>query len=381
MRAVSSRFLRTLPGSQTAVFRAKVCTTFQTGTTPTGTEITIAGGDVKCVTNAMVRSTLNLVTAEKWPTYQSDLITPYGNEIYVERGLSFGNSQREWVGLGYFRIDTPSQDTVPDGPITIAAPDRMQGIIDAQFLYPRQFLPTISRGDLVTTLITEVYPSAVISWDDAAVRDAPLGRSIIVEQDRAQCLMDLVTSLGKIGYWRYDGVFRIQSPPDITGTPSWKVNAGESGVLVGLSRGLTREGAKNAWVATGEAGDTTPPARGVAVDNNPLSPTYYYGPFGPVPGFFSSPFLTSNFQAATAAQGLLKKSLGLPYQIKLSNIVNPALEPYDVITVEYPASARNRSLQSEVHVIDEITIPLTIDQAQDISTRQQLVQLIGTDGD
>lgn len=379
MRAVSAKFLRTLSGSHKMVARAKVCTTFQTGTTPTGTEISIVAGDVKSVAGGMIRSTLNLTTAEPWPVSQSSLITPYGNEIYVERGIDFGNGQREWVGLGYFRIDTPEQSDVPDGAITIAAPDRMQSIIDAQFLAPRQFAATISRGSLATTLITEVYPSATISWDDAGVRDAPIGRAIIVEQDRAQTLMDLVTSVGKIGYWRYDGVFRIETPPSITGPASWTVNAGTNGVLVHLSRSLSRAGAKNAWVATGEAGDTLPPARGVAVDNNPLSPTYYYGPFGPVPGFFSSPLLLNNAQAIEAAKTLLKKSIGLPYQIQLSNIVNPALEPYDVIEVQYPDVGKNRSLRSEIHVVDAATIPLTLDQAQSVDTREQLIQLIGSD--
>lgn len=380
MRAVSAKFLRTLQGSHKMVARAKVCTTFQTGTTPTGTEISIVAGDVKSVADGMIRSTLNLTTAEPWPVSQSSLITPYGNEIYVERGIDFGNGQREWVGLGYFRIDTPEQSDVPDGAITITAPDRMQGIVDAQFLTPRQFQSGMSRGQLATTLITEVYPSATISWDDAGVRDAPIGRAIIVEQDRAQTLMDLVTSTGKIGYWRYDGVFRIETPPSITGPASWTVNAGTNGVLVHLSRSLSRAGAKNAWVATGEAGDTTPPARGVAVDNNPLSPTYYYGPFGPVPGFFSSPLLLNNSQAIGAARTLLKKSIGLPYQIQLSNIVNPALEPYDVIEVQYPDVGKNRSLRSEIHVVDAATIPLTLDQAQSVDTREQLVQLIESRG-
>lgn len=380
-RGISSRFASALRGSHRAVFRAKVCTTFQTGTNPTGTEISIAGGNVQSVANAMVRSTLSLITDESWPTSQGDLITPYGNEIFVERGIDFGNGVRELVGLGYYRIDTPEQQEAPDGLITITAPDRMAGIIDATFLAPRQFLATMSRGDLVTTLITEVYPTAVISWDDTVVRDAPIGRTMVVESDRAQCLQDLMTSLGKIGYWRYDGVFRIEEPPDITGPPAWTINAGEQGVLVSLSRSLTRQGAKNAWVVTGEAGDTAPPARGVAVDNNPLSPTYYYGRFGPVPGSFSSPFITTNAQAVTSAKALVRRNLGLPYQVDLTNIVNPGIEPYDVISVGYPIAGRSRSLKTETHVLDQVTIPLTIDAAQQLQTREQLQQLIQTQGD
>lgn len=381
MRPVSSRFLNTLKGSHKAVIRAKVCETFQTGTTPTGTEIGIVSGDVRSVATGMVRSTLSMVTSEPWPISQGSLLAPYGNEIYVERGIDFGNGVKEWVGLGYYRIDTPEQADVPDGTVQITAPDRMAGIIDATFLAPRQFIASMSRGDLVTLLITEVYPAAVISWDDTAVRDAPLGRATIVEQDRAGCLMDLVTSVGKIGYWRYDGVFRICDPPDITGPPAWTINAGDQGVMIGLDRSITRQGAKNAWVVTGEAGDTAPPARGVAVDNNPNSPTYYYGRFGPVPGYFSSPFITSSPQAISSAVSLLKKSLGLPYQVDVENIVNPAVEPFDVVSVGYPVAGRARSLRSETHVLDEVVIPLAVDASQSLKTREQLTQLIQTQED
>jgi hypothetical protein len=272
MRPVSARLLATIRGSHLAVFRARVCTTFQTGTNPTGTEIPIIDGDVKASASATIRSTLSLTTAEPWPRLASDLLAPYGNELFIERGVAFGNGQREWVGLGYFRIETPEQEDVPDGEVTIAASDRMAGIVDARFLTPRQFAATLTRGQLVTTLITEVYPSATISWDDTAVRDGLVGRAIITEDDRAATLNDLITSLGKVGYWRYDGVFRVETPPAVTGAPSWTIDAGTNGVLVQMSRGLTRERVYNVVVATGEAGDTTAPARAVAYNLDPTSP-------------------------------------------------------------------------------------------------------------
>lgn len=377
MRAVSTKFLTTLRGSHLAVFRARVCTTFQSGTNPTGTEIPIVGGDVQSSATAAIRSTLSLTTSQGWPRLASDLLAPYGNEIYVERGIAYGNGQREFIGLGYFRIDTPEQDAVPDGEVTIAGSDRGAGIADARFLAPRQFASTLTNGQLVQILITEVYPSATISWDDTVVRDNTVNRTIITEDDRAGTLKDLVTSLGKIGYWRYDGVFRIATPPSITGAASWTLDAGTNGVLVQMSRGLTREGVYNAVVVTGEAGDTTAPARAVATNLDPTSPTYYLGAFGPVPMFYSSPFVTTNAQATTAAQSLLRQQLGLPYQVDLTSVANPALEPYDVIAVKYPEKSRSQSLLSETHVIDEITIPLVPTAPVVLKTRQQQTELIG----
>lgn len=376
MRAVSARFLETIQGSHTAVIRGTVCTTFQTGTTPTGTVIDITGGDVTSNATNLIRSTAQVITTHAWPTHQSDPLAPYGQEIYLERGVQYGNGQRELVGLGYFRINTPEQDEAPDGEVTVAASDRMAGIVDGRFLAPRQFGSTMTRGALVSTLITEVYPAAVIEWDDTGLRDGTIGRTVIEEIDRAQCLSDFVKSLGKIGYFDHRGIYVIKTAPSITGGPAWTVNAGQSGVMVRMSRGLTREGVPNAFVATGEAGDTTPPARGVAINADPDSPTYYYGPFGPVPEFFSSPFLTTNSQAAQAARSLLRAKLGVPYTIRLEAIVNAAVEPYDVLAVAYPRNSRNRSLLTETHVVDEVKYPLSVAGAMQIATREQRIELI-----
>ena len=380
MRAVSAKFLETLRGSHLAVFRARVVTPGfpYIGTDPPGTEINITGGDVKSSATAQVRSTLSLTTDTAWPKTATDLLAPYGQEIYVERGIAYGNGQREFVGLGYFRIDTPEQDEVPDGEITISGQDRMAGIVDAEFLAPRQFPGTWTNGQLVEALIWEVYPNgAIIEWDDTDVRDDTVGRTVIAEDDRAGTLRDLVTSLGKIGYFDHRGVFAIKTPPSTTGAASWTIDAGRDGVLVQMSRGLTREGVKNAVVATGEAGDTTAPARAVAYNLDPTSPTYWLGSFGPVPRKYSSPFITTNAQALTAATSILRQYLGLPYQVALSSIANPALEPYDVLAVRYPKTARSRTLRTEKHVIDEVTIPLVPTSPVTLKTREQQAELIG----
>jgi hypothetical protein len=189
--------------------------------------------------------------------------------------------------------------------------------------------------------------------------------------------LDLLTALGKVGYWRYDGVFRVETPPAITGDPAWTIDAGANGVLVQMSRGLTREGVYNAVVATGEGSDTIAPARAVVYNLDPGSPTYYNGTFGPVPRFYSSPFITTDAQAASAAASILRQQLGLPYQVELSSIANPALEPYDVIGVKYPQTSRSRTMTVETHVVDEATIPLVANVPVTLQTREQQTQMIG----
>lgn len=374
MRPVSAAWLTTVRGSHQMTARATILDTFQTGTQPTGgTEIEVLGGDVVADATANVRGSLDLLTtgAGLWPSLSSSLLAPYGNEAFVERGLVLGGGSTEWCSLGFYRLQTPTQDKPPDGPIRVSGLDRMAGIIDGRLLAPAQFMSTDTYGAVVTQLVTEVYPLATVQWDDATDTDT-LGRSVIVETDRYAFLNDLVRSLGKIWYWDHRGILVILDPPDPT-DPVFDVDSGEDGVLVSMSRHLTRERVYNAVVASGEAGDTDAPVVATAIDNNPDSPTYFYGRFGPVPEFFTSPFLTTATQAQSAAEALLRKKLGLPYQVDFAAVPNPALEPYDPVRVRY--SDRDAI---ELHTLQRVTIPLVEDVALTATTREQTTVLIGS---
>lgn len=375
MRPVSAALLRTVASSHAMSARARVCTTFQTGTDPTGTEIPIFAGDVVSDATAQIRSTLEMSTdgTGMWPRYADDLLAPYGNEIFVERGVAYGSGTIEWVSLGYYRIQSPVQDEPPgppDGPIRISAKDRMAGIVDARLTAPAQFTAAQTYGTVVSTLVTQVYPSATVQWDDATDDDT-LGRSVIVEEDRYGFLDDLVKSKGKIWYWDHRGILVIKDPPAVD-TPVFDVLAGAGGVLVSLSRQLTRDRVYNIVVASGLAGDTVDPVRAVAVDHNPRSPTYHLGPFGPVPQFYSSPLLTSAAQAQLAARTILLRGLGLPYNVDFTAVPNPALEPWDPVRVR--SSVRD---STEIHVLQRVSVPLVAGAPMMAETRERTVVLVG----
>ena len=368
MRPVSERFLRAVRGSHQAVAQAYVVQAGQTGTSPEGTEIPILEGDVELDAKAAIRSTLDLsTTGDLWPTAASDLLAPYGNEVFVRRGIAFGGGAVEWVSLGYFRINAPEQDDAPSGPITISAQDRMAGIIEARLLAPVQYGTTATYGEIMEDLVLEVYPWATIDWDDATDGDAT-GRTLIAEEDRHKFLDELVTSRGKIWYWDHRGVLVIKDPPD-PGSPVFEVNAGRNGVLVSLSRALTREGVYNAVVASGEAADTEAPPRAVVVDANPESPTFWDGDFGKVPRFYGSPFITTEAQALAAAESLLRQAIGLPYSVDFTMVPNVALEPHDPVRVGFPG-------RNETHVLEKLTVPLAVEQPMKSATREQTLIVI-----
>jgi hypothetical protein len=289
---------------------------------------------------------------------------PYGNELFVERGIDYGNGTAEVVSLGYFRIDSVDQDEGPDGEIKINGSDRMIGLIQGRIPLPIQFTSGTAIADVFDTLVHDIYPSATILFDfdaDAAQFDT----QHVAEEDRYRFLADIAKSYGKIMYWDYRGQLRIEDPPSPT-TPVYEVNSGPNGVLVKLSRELTRDGVYNAVVATGETTDETkPPVTALVYDNDPESPTYWFGPFGKVPRFYSSSFLTSKDGAVSAARSILLQAVGLPFNINFQTVPNPALEVFDPITI----TARDGS---SVHIIDTLSTPLTSAQAQTGSTRTRI---------
>jgi hypothetical protein len=133
------------------------------------------------------------------------------------------------------------------------------------------------------------------------------------------------------------------------------LDEGEGGVLISANRAWTRENTRNRVIATGEATSTdTPPARGVATDDSPSSPTYYFGPFGRVPMWYASPLLLTDAQAASAAGTILQRQLGTSQSVSFGSYVMPYLEPGDTVRIR-----RLRSQIDEDHIIDSITIPLS----------------------
>lgn len=386
MRPVSQRFLNAVRGTHKIGVRAKVLTTFQTSESPAGTEIPILGGNVvseakvfgqKEVQGALIISSLDLATDGRgqWPHKASDLLAPFGNEIFVERGINLGTSGVEWVGLGYFRIDTADQDTAPSGPIRISATDRMSSIEDARFVRPRQFLTGVTLGSIVDTLVKEVYPAAVIEWDDDTDL-ATLGRTLVFEKERLDALVDLVTAVGKMMSWDHRGALVIRDVPDPT-VPVYTVDSGTNGVLVELSRDLSRDGVYNGVVAAGEGADTNPPVTAIAIDQGVNSPTLWAGRFGQVPRFYSSPFITTLNQAQSAAQAILVQSIGLPYNVDFTTVPNVALEPLDPVSVQYPKYDRSIVTRTETHVLQRVTYPLVPEQAMTAVTREQKLVTIG----
>lgn len=357
----------------TATFTASIQTSHQIAveatvidSTGTETSIDIVDGTVTLDQTAAVRGRCDISivddgTLDLVPDTSSSLLAPYGNEIRLSRGIEYPDGTTELVSLGVFRIQDAEIEDAPDGmQIRIAGLDRAQRIIDARFEEPYQ----IASGTNYTTAIEDVLTAVWPDIETDLATTALTTPALIAQEgdDRWEFAQQMAQAISMRLYFDGDGVCVLT--PDTQSDPVATLAEGTDGVLLTAGRRWTREGTFNRVIATGENTGETAPARGVATDDNALSPTYYYGPFGSVPRFYSSPFLTTDTQAAAAAQSVLNKELGTSEQVQFGVLVLPHLEPGDVVRV-----TRARAGIDEDHIIDQLTVPLTADGSMTGQTR------------
>jgi len=313
---------------------------------------------------------MDLVLAEPFEN-----VNAYAHEIYLERGVQYANGTTEYVGLGYFRVNSVEDVVIRSkkfsgSAIRISGEDRMANLRDGRVPSPLQFGSSASVASVLDFLITDVMPGVTTvydstGWPGGSAAATLLGSDHFVDQDRLAFIQELVRAYGKICYFDYAGRFVVKTPPTTTGTPVFNINAGANGVLVRAARTISRDGVYNAVVATGEPVGDQVPVYGIAFDNDPASPTFYGGVFGKVPKFFSSSFLTTDAQCGSAAQNLLDATHGFPYSVALGLVPNPALEAWDIISVTYSEG------YTEVHIIDTIKYSMSVDDEMEIRTRKQ----------
>jgi hypothetical protein len=343
--------------------RARILTAFQTGVNPTGTEIPIIDGDATFDANAKVLATLDLAT-EGHESADPNL-SPYGNELYVERGVRLGDETVEWVGLGYFRIDTVSEQSTSLGTLRVTGKDRMSQVIDSRRTHPKSFPSGTTVIAIFDFLIKEVFPSAVIEYDFGS--ELFISSTHICERDRYDFLNELATARGKIFYFDYRGVLVVKSSPEPT-VSVFSLHGSKDGILLEpVHEERTREGIYNGIVAFGEK----PSHNRLAYDGDSNSNTYWYGPFGKVPRFYYSPFITSQAQADSAAFSLISKILGEPFRLDLSMVPNPALEVLDMIEIIIPHHSTRQLL------IQTLRVPLSAQQVMTCTTKDKASVIIG----
>jgi len=355
MYPVSTTFLSALRESHAAVVQVDA----YLGGSLIASDMPISGGTVNINNGTGVRRTLDLSITDR--TLWSTLDT-IGVELRPYRGIRYPSGDVELVPLGVFSLDQQSISVGPAGGITVtSAPDRWARVQRAQFEQPTPAIATAQIRAEIARLVTGAVSG--ISVTQNATSTATAG-PLVWDQDRAQAVVDLATSIGAEVYFGNLGNLVIEDAPLLGQTPVWTVDASPSGVLLSGDRIRDRTRTYNVVVAyPSNVSGTAPYAPVVVADTDPTSRTYVGGPFGRVPYRYTSPAMTTSAQALVAAKALLNKVKGVNAQLNVEAVVNPALDRGDVVTVLTPDGT------TELHLIDAATVPLDVTGTQQITTR------------
>lgn len=368
MYPVSARFLQTVAGTHQAVVKALLCTQRQFGPSPTGTELPILAGDVKFSSTADIKSTLDItVPGDYW-----DDVQPYGAEIWVARGVAFGDGTSELVPLGYFHIHDAQQDDAPFGPVALACQDRNSLIMQNRVLFPYQVPDGTSHRTIFERLVNgRITPDAELNtagyaaflftaipiiWTGYDPDRVLVTGTQVVEDSTYDFLSKLADS--KSCVLRFDELGQLNvelRDPDPDAAPVYAVGPGAVGNLVKATRKTTADGVYNIVSAYG-SDPAAPTGYQLSYNKDRNSPLRWDGVFGPAPRYYASPLLRTPDAAADAAASILSHYTGLPATLGLFTVPNPALRPQDAVSAKITGLA-------EVHAIDEVTIPVTISGA------------------
>jgi hypothetical protein len=343
----SDRFSRTLRESHVPYTEIQLIRT--DGTVQildhTGGSVTVDRGSAVRRTCTVSATDLGLI-----PMSPTDQLAIYGARLRILYGIDYGGGDRETVPVGLFRIDSLEGD--PDyGPVTIQGSGLEAVVADDKFTAPYSTRGGAQAVVGITQLIQASIPTAVVT---SLATDATLGvRTWDAQGDRWAAVQELATAIGAECYADADGQFVIAPLPDLLTSPvAWDVDAGEGGVLIAANRSFSRDGLYNYVLASGENSEDNASASAWAADDDPTSPTYYLGPCGRVPLFYSSATLITTALAQNAANKLLAGAVKPNATVTVTSLPNPLLEPGDVIRVVYGNGDR------ELHQVQSYSLDL-----------------------
>lgn len=336
--------------------------TVETGTVTLDGKAAVRG---RCELEIIDDGTLDLV-----PTTAADDLAPFGNELRICRGVKYADGTDETVSLGIFRVRRVEPTESADGlMIRLVGLDRWSRFVDARFEAPFQI-------DAGTNFVTAILETAQAAWPDVPhdLGTTTLTTPTLVAaegEDRGAFLQSMATAMGQELYFNGEGTLVKRPIAEASGIPGWTLAEGADGLLITAGRAWDAEQVYNRVIASGEPLDDGAAVRGVATDDSPTSPTYYYGPFGQRPRFYVSQMITTAAQAADAAAGILAGALGTSQQVDFGTIVDPTMEPGSTVQI-----SREKLGLDEIHVVDELAVPLSATEPMTGKTR--IAEVLGT---
>lgn len=308
-------------------------------------DIPLDAGTLEVTADSNVPGRLSLSFPSLWaPRSVADPLAVYGQRLSIRQVLTVGSE--EWtVDLGQYRIQAwdhaaPSVD--------VEALSLEQLIADYRFNSPYKRPPGATYAGLLKDLCSGLLPVDTSAMTD---RGTPGGIAEDWEEDRMAAVRALQTAWPCDLRVDEDGVL-VASPERTVGTPDVEWTHGQANAYVSTGGNALRDETYNGVVARGEKADGTPVAAS-AVDDDPASPTYWYGPYGRRQRFYESPLITSRAEALSAAQTVLRRELRRSAQVTVTAPPDPRIEMLDTARVTLEDGL------TLIGLVTDIELPLT----------------------
>ena len=360
MRSASEAFANAVGGSHRVASRADVL--FDRNTIIEGVAATAGQVSYDRTAERLARCSVTVADPLRVPVASDDVLTPFGYELKLWRGIVLPTGT-EYVPLGVF----PIQSSQVDGVTLVSSltcEDRSRLVSDARFEDDYQ----IAAGTNYATAIEDLISDGVTGLDynlTPTSYTTPL-LTFAAQSDRWSAAQQMAKSIGMEILFDGNGVCVTRPEPSFEASPVASIAEGVN--LTNLAVALDRSTAYNRVIATSNNASGGDVYRGVATDDDPQSPTYYFGPFGKKPRFYSSEFIASDNQASSAAAAILAANLGVARSINFEAVPDPRLECSDVVQI-----TRTAFDVDDLHIIDSMTIGLGADTAMTAISRTQQV--------
>ncbi|WP_103344057.1 DUF5047 domain-containing protein [Amycolatopsis sp. CA-126428] len=325
-------------------------------------ELPISGGSVDVDATSKTRRSATLQADPRWwPRSPADLLAPYGSTCQIDYGIVLTSGNTEWVPLMYGSLDeaTRTRPVSSSGDLTVKVVDPAARVAEDRLDIPAQTIANATAVGEIARLVRETLGTQVEVVDQTS--SGLVASVIVIERERWDAVEKLADFLGAEAFFDPVGHLVIRPQPALNQASVWTVRTGNGGNLLTAKDTLSRELVYNRIVASGQRTDGVPAVYATATDTT--SPAYYGGPFGKKPRFYTSELLTTVAQCQTTADALLARVRGTSAQIEIETLVNPALDTGDIITAQDSRAGETR------HVIDKLSIPLTPEGTQSITTR------------
>lgn len=284
------------------------------------------------------------------PTSDTPWLTPLGYELKVCRGIRVGQTD-ELLPMGVFTI---KRSTIDRNLLTsVSAPDRSWRISNARFEEPFVVSAGLTYDQAIIAVLQAVAPE--IPHDIPPVTHTCPQLIFDVQADPWAEIRLMARSIGYEAYLSDVGAVTMRVEPSFVNPPVASIEASTN--LISSEIEWDSEGAYNRVIATSgnaSVGALGGPFRGVATDNDPTSPYYYYGRFGRRPRFYASEFIRSNAQAQAAARSVLDSELGVSSTFTYEILPDPRREAGDVVLVSDPQLG-----MSEIHIVETGSLSIT----------------------